>query len=106
MKVRDLAGNSRGLARRFAVSGHGIAATNVISVHRDLVEGRLERVLPEWRLPSTPVYIVTTSRLLPAKSRTFIDFAAKRLHVILGAAAKGAMVGPPGDAATVYALRG
>lgn len=81
--------NSLSLARRFAMAGQGIAAANVISVDRDVLSGRLERVLPDWRLPSTSVYIVTTSRLLPAKSRSFIDFAMKRLQLLLAAAANG-----------------
>ncbi|MFC6390543.1 hypothetical protein ACFQDP_14540, partial [Methylorubrum zatmanii] len=51
-----------------------------------IAQGRLERVLPEWDLPSTPVYIVTTSRLLPAKTRCFIDFAMKQLPTMLAAA--------------------
>ena len=40
-------------------------------------------MLPDWNLPSTPVYFVTTSRLLPAKARSFIDFATKRLAAVL-----------------------
>jgi len=81
--------NSLSLARRFAVAGQGIAAANVINVDRDVFSGRLERILPEWRLPTTPIYIVTTSRLLPAKSRSFIDFTTKRLQSLLTAAANG-----------------
>lgn len=78
--------NSLSLARRLAVTGRGITTSNVISVDRDLLNGRLERVLPDWSLPPTPIYIVTTSRLLPAKARCFIDFATRRLNTILTAA--------------------
>ena len=38
-----------------------------------------ERVLPEWHGLPSPVYIVTTSRLLPAKTRSFIAFASRQL---------------------------
>lgn len=105
--------NSLSLARRFAVAGQGITAANLINVDRDVQNGRLERVLPEWRLPSTPVYIVTTSRLLPAKARSFIDFATKRLNAILSAAARGTSIPEPSvidqprdySAAPIFALR-
>lgn len=78
--------NSLSLARRLAIAGRGITTSNMINVDRDLLNGRLERVLPDWCLPPTPIYIVTTSRLLPAKSRSFIDFATKRLNAVLTAA--------------------
>ncbi|GJE57611.1 LysR family transcriptional regulator [Methylobacterium sp. WL9] len=105
--------NSLSLARRFVVSGQGITSANLINVERDLVTGKLERVLPEWRLPPTPVYIVTTSRLLPAKARSFIDFATKRLNAILTTAARGMPIPESSDidpsrdysTAPVFALR-
>ncbi len=80
--------NSPSLARRFAVAGQGITTANVINVDDDLAGGRLRRVLPDWTLPATPVYFVTTSRLLPAKSRSFIDFATKRLAAVLASASR------------------
>ena len=63
------------------LSRHGAC----IEHDNDLTTGRLQRVLPDWSLPATPVYFVTTSRLLPAKARSFIDFAMKRLPAILAA---------------------
>ncbi|MGE7413902.1 LysR family transcriptional regulator [Methylobacterium tarhaniae] len=71
--------NSQGLARRLAVSGHGIALLQAIDVGQDVEAGRLERVLPAWHGRPSPVYIVTTSRLLPAKTRSFIAFASRQL---------------------------
>jgi DNA-binding transcriptional LysR family regulator len=67
------------MARRFAVAGHGIALLQAIDVEQDVESGDLERVLPEWRGTPSPVYIVTTSRLLPAKTRSFIAFASRQL---------------------------
>jgi DNA-binding transcriptional LysR family regulator len=77
--------NSPSLARKFAVAGQGIFSAHRLSVERDLASGRLKQVLPEWDLPPTPIYIVTTSRLLPAKTRSFVDFAMKQLPVMLAA---------------------
>jgi DNA-binding transcriptional LysR family regulator len=81
--------NSPSLARKFALAGQGIFSAHCLSVKRDVVNGRLEQVLPEWDLPPTPVYIVTTSRLLPAKARSFIEFAMRQLPVMLAAGTGG-----------------
>lgn len=80
--------NSLSLARQFAVNGQGITTANVIQVAQDVQEGRLQRVLPEWRLTPTPIFIVTTSRLLPAKARSFIDVVTRRLGAVLIAASR------------------
>ncbi|AWN43001.1 LysR family transcriptional regulator [Methylobacterium durans] len=82
--------NNLSLARRLAVTGRGIAASNLVNVARDLDSGRLDRILPDWRLPPTSIYIVTTSRLLPAKTRRFIDFVSKRLAGVFSGASRGA----------------
>lgn len=81
--------NSPNLARKFALAGQGVISTHRLSVERDVVNGRLEQVLPDWDLPPTPVYIVTTSRLLPAKTRSFVEFAMKQLPVMLAAGTGG-----------------
>lgn len=85
--------NSPSLARRLALAEQGIISSHRLSVERDLMQGRLEEVLPGWDLPPTPVYIVTSSRLLPAKTRSFIDFAMKRLPAMLAAATDGELRG-------------
>ncbi|TNC09222.1 LysR family transcriptional regulator [Methylobacterium terricola] len=69
--------NSQGMARRFATAGHGIALLQAIDVELDVEAGRLERVLPEWQGQPSPIFIVTTSRLLPAKTRSFIACASR-----------------------------
>lgn len=71
--------NSQGMARRFAVAGQGIALLQAIDAEPDVEAGYLERVLPDWRGSPSPVFIVTTSRLLPAKTRRFIAFASRHL---------------------------
>jgi DNA-binding transcriptional LysR family regulator len=71
--------NSLSLARRIAVAGHGIASTSLINVERDVRAGRLEAVLPDWRIPQTDIYVATTSRLVPAKVRSFIDHTSRHL---------------------------
>lgn len=77
--ARAVTSNSQGMARRLALAEHGIGLLQVIDVERDVEAGRLERVLPEWHGLPSPIYLVTTSRLLPAKTRSFIAFASRRL---------------------------
>lgn len=48
-------------------------------VAEDVVAGRLERVLPQWQGSPVPVYVITETRLLPAKTQRFIEFLRERL---------------------------
>jgi len=48
----------------------------------DLASGRLRRILPQWHGTPVPVYAVTETRLLPAKTQCFIEFLRERLHGI------------------------
>ena len=70
--------NSPGVIQRLAVLGQGIAALPDLLVQADLQAGRLVRILPDWTTASVPVYAVTTSRLLPARTRCFIDFLKEK----------------------------
>jgi DNA-binding transcriptional LysR family regulator len=79
----QIACNSPSLIRSFALAGHGLFAVNLGCIQADLESGVLEQVMPDWTLQPTPVYIVTTSRLLPAKVRSFIDFVAMRMVACL-----------------------
>lgn len=69
--------------RQAALDGIGIAAIPDELCQKDIEAGRLEIVLPAWRLPGDSLHIVYISRrgLLPAV-RTFIDHAAERLAVL------------------------
>jgi DNA-binding transcriptional LysR family regulator len=90
----SLSCNSLSLARRMAIAGYGIAASSLINVERDVKSGRLEAVLPDWRMPQTDIYVATTSRLVPAKVRSFIDHAAQHLSRAFAATAKVAEASP------------
>ncbi|CAE6717133.1 hypothetical protein R69888_01437 [Paraburkholderia haematera] len=41
--------------------------------------GLLCRVLADWQAPPVPVYAVTETRLLPAKTQRFIEFLREHL---------------------------
>ncbi len=61
-----------------AVEGLGIAYEPDFIVGRDLAAGKLVRLLAEWELPASPIYVVYPSRRhLSAKVRTFTDHVAE-----------------------------
>jgi len=66
--------------RSAVLAGLGIALLPQTVVARDITDGRLEPVLPEWRTPQGILHVVFPSRrgLLPAV-RAFVDFLAERL---------------------------
>lgn len=70
--------NSVGLIRRLATLDQGIAVLPAEIVAEDVASGRLRRILPDWQAPSIPVYAMTETRLLPAKTQRFIDFLRER----------------------------
>lgn len=69
--------NSVSMLRSLTVLGAGIAV--LAAQHAGEHDG-LERVLPDWHAGPFPVYAVTDTRLLPAKTRIFIDFLIDRLN--------------------------
>lgn len=71
--------NSMGMLQRLAVLGQGIAVLSDAIVSQEVAEGRLVRVLPRWQAPPIPVYAITETRLLPAKTQRFIEFMKERL---------------------------
>ncbi len=73
--------NSVGLIRRLATLDQGIAVLPSEIVTDDVAQGRLRQVLPAWEGPATPVYAMTETRLLPAKTQRFIEFLQERLSV-------------------------
>jgi DNA-binding transcriptional LysR family regulator len=66
--------NSPELLIRLAVAGVGIAAVPDYFAAPSVRQGELRRVLPEWCLPSHTAWAVFPGRrLMPAKTRAFID---------------------------------
>jgi DNA-binding transcriptional LysR family regulator len=57
----------------------GVALTPEEIVAEELANGRLCRILPQWQGSPTPVFAITETRLLPAKTQRFIEFLRERL---------------------------
>ncbi|WP_176731470.1 LysR family transcriptional regulator [Burkholderia cenocepacia] len=71
--------NSVGIVRRLATLDLGIVLVPEEIVADELAHGRLRRVMPEWQGKPMPVYAITETRLLPAKTQRFIEFLRDRL---------------------------
>ncbi|GAB7531387.1 LysR family transcriptional regulator [Pseudomonas sp. 3A(2025)] len=71
--------NNVGMIRRLATLGMGIILLPVEMATDDVASGRLRRVLPQWQGNAIPVYAITETRLLPAKTQRFIEFVRERL---------------------------
>lgn len=60
-----------------ALSGFRTSVEEIVA--DELADGKLRRVMPEWQGKPIPVYAITETRLLPAKTQRFIEFLRDRL---------------------------
>ena len=68
-------------ARQFVLAGMGLSIQPEPEVRQELAEGRLLRVLPQWRLPVLGIYVVTPRRdAQPAKVRYAIEALRQRMQ--------------------------
>lgn len=71
--------NSVGMIRHLATQDLGIAVLPEKIAAEDVTNGLLRRVLPQWQATPVPVYAITETRLLPAKTQRFIEFLRESL---------------------------
>jgi DNA-binding transcriptional LysR family regulator len=71
--------NSVGMMRRLATLDLGFILLPEEIVADELASGKLRRIMPEWHGMPMPVYAMTETRLLPAKTQRFIEFLRGRL---------------------------
>jgi DNA-binding transcriptional LysR family regulator len=71
--------NSSEVVREAVLAGLGIALRSTWDVGRELADGRLVQILPEFESTSNVgIYAIYPSRqFLPAKVRVFIDYLAQ-----------------------------
>ncbi|NSL54556.1 LysR family transcriptional regulator [Uliginosibacterium aquaticum] len=72
--------NSVGMIRRLALLDVGIILMPREVVAEDIGRGLLQPVLSDWQGSAVPVYALTETRLLPAKTQKFIDFLRERFE--------------------------
>lgn len=70
--------NNFSLIKRMTLHGGGFARLPSFLVREEVAAGELVRVLPNYKLPSTPAYLVfPDQRPLPRKVRVVVDFVAQ-----------------------------
>jgi DNA-binding transcriptional LysR family regulator len=72
--------NSVAMIRKLASLDMGVVFLPQRIVADELSAGKLQPVLPEWIGEPGPVYAVTETRLLPAKTQRFIEFLREKLR--------------------------
>ena len=60
----DRAVNDGDIVRRWCIDGTGVAKKSAIDVAQDLLSGRLQRLMPEYKIPLTEMWLVLSSRQL------------------------------------------
>ncbi|MBX3687143.1 MAG: LysR family transcriptional regulator, partial [Rhodocyclaceae bacterium] len=65
---------------RMAEHGAGIAVVSLAFVSEAIARGELVRLLPDWQAPSQTAWAVMPSRrLIPAKTRAFVELLIETL---------------------------
>ena len=77
--------NNMTMILQLARSGVGIAVSDEIVAARECKSGRLVPVLEGWSLPPVAVSVLTPGRVLPAKTRLFVDMLGDRVSNLVGA---------------------
>ena len=73
--------NNVSWVKRFVLAGLGIAALSPKMLRAELAAGALVPVLTDWQLPSVEVFVLTESRLLPARVRLFLDYLFQNIDI-------------------------
>ena len=71
--------------RHATLAGLGASLISTWVVDRDLADGRLVQLAPEWQAPSLPVYLVYPyARFYPAKLRRFVEIMRRTMPTLVG----------------------
>ncbi|WP_459617144.1 LysR family transcriptional regulator [Bordetella sp. 2513F-2] len=76
-----LAGNNISVMGTLAGQGLGITRLpSCLALHPVIQRNSLQRILPEWRVEPISVYAAMPSRIMPARTRAFLDFIRPMLE--------------------------
>lgn len=81
---RVVSANNMTMILHLARAGVGIAVVDEIVGRREVDAGRLVPILSDWSLPSVAISVLTPSRILPAKTRLFVDLLSERVAGLIG----------------------
>jgi DNA-binding transcriptional LysR family regulator len=75
---QNFSANNVGSVRRLATLGLRIAPLDHLLAREDIDAGLLRPVLPNWRFSPVPIYALTPTKTIPAKTRIFLKFLVNR----------------------------
>ena len=68
--------------KQLALQGGGIAQLPISAIKDDLIQRKLVRVLPNWDIPTNPIYAMYRSGLNKTKKlQAILDFLDKKQHI-------------------------
>ena len=76
--------NNMTMIRYLARLGVGIAVVDALMAREDVETGALLMILPEWTMVANAVSILTPTKLLPAKTRIFVDMLSNAAAGMIG----------------------
>ena len=68
-----------GMIRRLATLEMGVVLMPEEVVADELASGKLRRIMPAWHGAPTPIYSITETRPLPAKTQRFFELPREHL---------------------------
>lgn len=71
--------NNIGFLRQLASDGLGVALLPDVVAKEDVQQGKLTALFPDWQGGEHPIYVLTETRLIPAKTQAFIRFWKEKL---------------------------
>ena len=81
---RVISANNMSMILQLARAGAGIAVVDEILARREVEAGRLVPILADWCLPSVAISLLTPGRILPVKTRLFVDLLCERVAGLIG----------------------
>jgi DNA-binding transcriptional LysR family regulator len=72
--------NNLGMMHQLITMGLGIGLLPRETAAADLKAGKLLRIMDQWQGMDAPVYAITNSKLLPSKTRVFIEFLKEKFN--------------------------
>lgn len=79
-KNAHFSANSMNMMKSLVTNHLGIGMLFDSMAQEEMNSGDLIRILPDWNVPEVSVFGLTESRLLPAKTRLFLDYLIEKLN--------------------------
>ena len=71
-------------SRDLTLQGLGISLQPIIEIEKELADGTLVQLLPEWELPKNPMYLVTLQRMQSEKVRIAVEVIVEYFEKLKG----------------------